>query len=127
MNSETWLVAILVYYAGKRLLMPASYSPSGRSSECKFGDDDAGHYPTPSITIPALIAAIIAEEEWTGGFCRVRAGMVFYTRESTYTKGCPMDAKEEKKEEYYKGKEVKGKLEKKKEEYYKGKEVKGEK
>jgi hypothetical protein len=37
-----------------------------------------------------------------------------------------MDSKEEKKEEYYKGKEVKGKLEKK-EEYYKGKEVKGEK
>jgi len=35
--------------------------------------------------------------------------------------------KGEKKEEYYKGKEVKGKLEKKKEEYYKGKEVKGEK
>jgi hypothetical protein len=34
---------------------------------------------------------------------------------------------EEKKEEYYKSKEVKGKLEKKKEEYYKGKEVKGEK
>ncbi|MGB9372113.1 MAG: hypothetical protein WCB79_09330 [Halobacteriota archaeon] len=36
--------------------------------------------------------------------------------------------KDEKKEEYYKGKEVKGKLEKK-EEYYnnKGKEVKGEK
>jgi hypothetical protein len=34
---------------------------------------------------------------------------------------------EEKKAEYYKGKEVKGKLEKKKEEYYKGKEVKGEK
>jgi hypothetical protein len=38
-----------------------------------------------------------------------------------------MDAKDEKKEEYYKGKEVKGKLEKEKEEYYKGKEVKGEK
>ncbi len=37
-----------------------------------------------------------------------------------------MDAKEEKKEEYYKGKEVKGKAEKK-EEYYKGKVVKGEK
>jgi hypothetical protein len=36
-----------------------------------------------------------------------------------------MDAKDEKKEEYYKGKEVKGKLEKKKEEHYKGKEVKG--
>ena len=33
---------------------------------------------------------------------------------------------EKKKEEYYKGKEVKGTLEKKKE-YYKGKEVKGEK
>ncbi len=38
-----------------------------------------------------------------------------------------MDAKDEKKEEYDKGKEVKGKLEKKKEEYDKGKEVKGEK
>ena len=38
-----------------------------------------------------------------------------------------MDAKDEKKEEDDKGKEVKGKLEKKKEEYYKGKEVKGEK
>jgi hypothetical protein len=37
-----------------------------------------------------------------------------------------MDAKEEKKEEYYKGREVKGKAEKK-EEYYKGKVVKGEK
>jgi hypothetical protein len=37
-----------------------------------------------------------------------------------------MDAKEEKKEEYYKGKEVKGNLEKK-EGYYKGKESKGEK
>ncbi len=34
---------------------------------------------------------------------------------------------EEKKEEYYKGKEVKGKMEKKKEYYYKGEEVKGEK
>ncbi len=34
---------------------------------------------------------------------------------------------EEKKEEYYKGKEVKGKLEKKKEYYCKGEEVKGEK
>ncbi len=33
---------------------------------------------------------------------------------------------EKKKEEYYKGKQVKGTLEKKKE-YYKGKEVKGEK
>jgi hypothetical protein len=38
--------------------------------------------------------------------------------------GWPM---EEKKEEYYKGKEAKGKLEEKKEDYYKGKEVKGEK
>jgi hypothetical protein len=38
-----------------------------------------------------------------------------------------MDTKDEKKEEYYKGKEVKGTLDKKKEEYYKGKEVKGEK
>jgi len=38
-----------------------------------------------------------------------------------------MDAKDEKKEEYYKGKEVTGALEKKKEEYYKGKEIKGEK
>jgi hypothetical protein len=38
-----------------------------------------------------------------------------------------MDAKDEKKEEYHKGKEVKGTLEKKKEEYYKGKAVKGEK
>jgi hypothetical protein len=38
-----------------------------------------------------------------------------------------MDAKEAKKEEYYKGKEVKGKAEKKKEEYFKGKEFKGEK
>jgi len=38
-------------------------------------------------------------------------------------------AQEEKKEEYYKGKEVKGEKEgeEKKEEYYKGKEVKGEK
>ncbi len=35
-------------------------------------------------------------------------------------------AEQKKKEEYYKGKEVKGTLEKKKE-YYKGKEVKGEK
>jgi hypothetical protein len=35
-------------------------------------------------------------------------------------------AEEKKKEEYYKGKKVKGTLEKK-EEYYKGKEVKGEK
>jgi len=34
---------------------------------------------------------------------------------------------EEQKEEYYKGKEVKGKMEKKKEYYYKGEEVKGEK
>jgi hypothetical protein len=34
--------------------------------------------------------------------------MVFYTRESTYTRECPMDAKEEKKEEYYTGNEVKG-------------------
>jgi hypothetical protein len=34
---------------------------------------------------------------------------------------------EKKKEEYYKGKEVKGKMEKKKEYYYKGEEVKGEK
>ena len=51
----------------------------------------------------------------------------FYPRESTYTRECPMDAKEEKKEGYYKGKEVKGKLEKKKEEYYMGEEVKGEK
>ena len=83
---------------------------------------------TPSITIPALIAAIIAEQEWTGGFCRVHAGYGFFcTRESTYTRGGPMDAKEEKKEEHYKGKEVKGKLEKKKEEYYMGEEVKGEK
>jgi len=38
-----------------------------------------------------------------------------------------VDAKDEKKEEYYKGKAVRGKLEKKKEEYYTGKEVKGEK
>jgi hypothetical protein len=37
-----------------------------------------------------------------------------------------MNGKKEKKEEYYKGKEVKGTLEKKKE-YYKGEEVKGEK
>jgi hypothetical protein len=37
-----------------------------------------------------------------------------------------MDAKEKKKEEYYKGKEVKAEAEKK-EEYYKGKKVKGEK
>jgi hypothetical protein len=36
-------------------------------------------------------------------------------------------AEEKKKEEYYKGKEVKGKMEKKKEYYYKGEEVKGEK
>jgi hypothetical protein len=35
-----------------------------------------------------------------------------------------MNSKEEKKEEYYKGKEVKGKTENK-EEYYKGEEVKG--
>ena len=35
-----------------------------------------------------------------------------------------MNSKEEKKEEYYKGKEVKGKTEKK-EGYYKGEEVKG--
>ena len=35
--------------------------------------------------------------------------------------------KGEKKEEHYKGEEVKGKLEKKKEEYYMGEEVKGEK
>jgi len=35
-------------------------------------------------------------------------------------------AEEEKKKEYYEGKEVKGKMEKKKE-YYKGEEVKGEK
>jgi hypothetical protein len=35
-----------------------------------------------------------------------------------------MNSKEEKKEEYCKGKEVKGKTEKK-EEYYKGEEVKG--
>jgi hypothetical protein len=38
-----------------------------------------------------------------------------------------MDAKDEKKDEYYKGKEVKGTLEKKKKEYYKGTVVKGEK
>jgi len=37
-----------------------------------------------------------------------------------------VDAKEEKKEEYYKGREVKGAKEKKKEEYT-SKEVKGEK
>ena len=37
-----------------------------------------------------------------------------------------MNGKEEKKEEYYKGKEVKCKTEKKKE-YYKGEEFKGEK
>ena len=63
---------------------------------------------TPSITIPALIAAIIAEEEWTGGICRVHAGYGFFSRESTYTRGGPMDTKEEKKEEHYKGKDVKG-------------------
>lgn len=40
--------------------------------------------------------------------------------------GVRMNGKEEKKEEYYKGKEVKGKTEKKKE-YYKGEEAKGEK
>ena len=34
---------------------------------------------------------------------------------------------EKKKEEYYKGEEVKGKMEKKKEYYYKWEEVKGEK
>jgi hypothetical protein len=82
---------------------------------------------TPSITSQALIAGIIAEEERTGGICRVHAGYGFFTRESTYTRGCTMDAKEEKKEEHYKGKEVKCKLEKKKEEYYMGEEVKGEK
>jgi hypothetical protein len=37
-----------------------------------------------------------------------------------------MNGQEEKREEYYKGKEIKGKLDKKKE-YYKGEEVKGEK
>jgi len=36
-------------------------------------------------------------------------------------------AEEEKKKEYYEGKEVKGKMEKKKEYYSKGEEVKGEK
>jgi hypothetical protein len=41
-------------------------------------------------------------------------------------RGFQMGAKEEKKEEYYKAREVKGKAEKK-EEYYKGKVVKGEK
>jgi hypothetical protein len=40
--------------------------------------------------------------------------------------GICMNGKEEKKEEYYKGKEIKGKLNKKKE-YYEGEEVKGEK
>jgi len=40
--------------------------------------------------------------------------------------GVYMNGKEEKKEEHYKGKEIKGKLDKKKE-YYKGEEVKGEK
>jgi hypothetical protein len=40
--------------------------------------------------------------------------------------GARMNVKEEKKEEYYKGREIKGKLEKKKE-YYQSEEVKGEK
>ena len=40
--------------------------------------------------------------------------------------GVYMTGEEEKKEEYYKGKEIKGKLDKNKE-YYKGEEVKGEK
>jgi hypothetical protein len=40
--------------------------------------------------------------------------------------GVYMNEKEEKKEEYYKGKEIKGKLNKKKE-YYEGEQVKGEK
>ena len=40
--------------------------------------------------------------------------------------GVYMTEKEEKKEEYYKGNEIKGKQDKKKE-YYKGEEVKGEK
>jgi hypothetical protein len=50
----------------------------------------------------------------------------FYSCIVLFRLGFNMNAKEEKKEEYYKGKEIKGKLEKKKE-YYKGEEVKGEK
>ncbi len=82
---------------------------------------------TPSITSPALSQESSLKKSGPAAFAEFTRVMVFYTRESTYTRGCPMDAKEEKKEEYYKGKEVKGKLEKKKEEYYEGKEVKGEK
>jgi hypothetical protein len=54
--------------------------------------------------------------------------MVFFVRANRRTQeGVLWMQKGEKKEEHYKGKEVKGKLEKKKEEYYMGEEVKGEK
>jgi len=49
---------------------------------------------------PALIAAIIAEEEGPAAFAELTRVMVFYARIDLH-KECPMDAKEEKKEEYY--------------------------
>lgn len=52
--------------------------------------------------------------------------MIFNTSTPKYKGVDFTDAKEAKKEEYYKGKEVKGKAAKR-EEYYKGKTVKGEK
>ncbi len=60
----------------------------------------------------------------TNSLKRVKA--CYILRTLLYVGVCMTTGEEKKKEEYYKGKEVKGTLEKKKE-YYKGKEVKGEK
>jgi hypothetical protein len=69
----------------------------------------------------------VTKNRYRAFFAAEKCVEVFNTFASNDTIGwVSKDAKEEKKEEYYKGKEVKGTLEKK-EEYYKGKEVKGRK
>jgi hypothetical protein len=94
--------------------MPTGYSPSAaESSECKFGDHDRAHCLCAKYYGPDSNRVNIAKEEQTHGIYRSsRTDYGFFALRSTYPGGAPL-AHKEKKEEYCKGKEVKGKAKKK--------------
>jgi len=73
-----------------------------------------------------VLKALFRHSSRPTGSNRCKMDVIFLYLKNVTLLGARMNSKEEKKEEYYKGKEVKGKTEKKKE-YYKGEEAKGEK
>ncbi len=106
---------------------------SAADSLCRIVSDhfswdlDETMFASPQFWEPKnVLKALFRHSSRPSDSKRCKMDVIFLSLKNVSLLGAPMNGKEEKKEEYYKGKEVKGKTEKKKE-YYKGEEVKGEK